>query len=59
MRLGKGVDAVRERWAQLPLGLRREVIRVLVTVALDKGKVRQHPGGRYFDESTVRIEWRQ
>jgi site-specific DNA recombinase len=55
--LGEPEDAVRERWAALPLGLKREIIRTLVTVTILKGKPR-YPGGGYFSEDSIRVDWK-
>lgn len=55
--LGSDEAAVRKRWAELPLGVKREVIRTLVTVTLARAKTR-YPGGAYFSEDSVIIEWR-
>jgi DNA invertase Pin-like site-specific DNA recombinase len=51
-----GTDAVAGRWAQLPLGTKREIIKVLMTVTLAE---RTRRGGRGFDVDSVDIEWRQ
>jgi hypothetical protein len=54
-----GTDRVRAVWAQLPLGSKRAILRLLMDVTLLKGRPGRGPDGSYFDGSTVQIDWRQ
>jgi hypothetical protein len=53
-----GTDRVRGVWENLSLGSQRAIVRLLMEVTLLPGVPGRYPGGRYFDGSSVLIEWR-
>jgi DNA invertase Pin-like site-specific DNA recombinase len=52
--LDGGTGAVRERWAELPVPARREVVRTLMEIKIH----RTRRGARHLDPESVEIKWR-
>ena len=51
-------DDVAATWAGLPLGTRREVLRLLVDVTILPAPSGRRPNGTYFDPDFIRFDWR-
>lgn len=53
-----GAPDAAEQWEVLPLGRKREIVDLLMSVTILPGKAGRKSGGTYFDPDTVRIEWK-
>jgi site-specific DNA recombinase len=50
-------DDVEAAWEAMPMGVKRSVLRSLVTVTVNSVARGRRKGGIYFDESAVDIQW--